>query len=195
MLGITSIKPDSRSIHISAAKPLNHQRPPVRSTRSPVGPAKRRPTYHPYAPSIRLAGVPIYKKAALPNLCAATTPSGEARSPSATSPKALPLARRAFPFISHFTAYRESAASRHPSCGEAAILPHAPVRNTHNPVGERSERAYHPYAPSVRLGKIPKIQKGGASQSVRRHLPLGRSPFPLSHLAKRYPSATYHMIE
>ena len=39
------------TIHISAAKPLSNLTPPVRSICSPVGPAKRRPTHHPYAPS------------------------------------------------------------------------------------------------------------------------------------------------
>ena len=41
------------TIHISAAKPLSNLTSPVRSTCSPVGPAQRRPTCHPYALSIR----------------------------------------------------------------------------------------------------------------------------------------------
>ena len=70
-----------------------------------------RSTHHPYAPF-----------------------SDVARSPCATSPKALPLARRAFPRIHHFTAYscqltayREFAAPRHPSCGLAAALLQGPA--------------------------------------------------------------------
>ena len=50
--------PGGRARYSSAAKPLIHLTPPMRSTHNPVGPAKRRPTYHLYAPSIRLAGIP-----------------------------------------------------------------------------------------------------------------------------------------
>ena len=41
-------------------------------------------------------------KAALPDLCAATFPSGKARSPCATSPKALPLSHLSIIKIPHF---------------------------------------------------------------------------------------------
>ena len=71
--GLPQLRRIPVTIHISAAKPLSNLMSPVRSTCSTVGPAQRRPTYHPYAPSIRFAGVPIYKKAALSILCAATT--------------------------------------------------------------------------------------------------------------------------
>ena len=69
-----------------------------------------------------ISGEPDFpiKKAALPDLCTATFPSGEARSPCATSPKALPLIRHLTAYSCQLTAYREFAAPRHPSCGFAA---------------------------------------------------------------------------
>ena len=69
-----------------------------------------------------ISGEPDFpiKKAALPDLCTATFPSGEARSPCATSPKALPLIRHLTAYSCQLTAYRKSAASQHSSCGFAA---------------------------------------------------------------------------
>ena len=56
--GLPQLRRIPVTIHISAAKPLSNLMSPVRSTCSTVGPAKRCPTCHPYAPYIGLAGAP-----------------------------------------------------------------------------------------------------------------------------------------
>ena len=60
-----------------------------------------------------------------------------------------------------------------------------PVRSTHNPVGPAKRRpTYHPYDTIHMIGQSPQnVKKAALPNFVRRHLPLGRSPFPLSHLA------------
>ena len=72
-----------------------------------------------------------------------------------------------------------------------------PVRSICSPVGERSDAnppplcPIHPDTPPpltrspspLKRGGLQSI-KGGASRFVRRHLPLGRSPFPLRHIAE-----------